>query len=128
MDDSTTPPVAAKARKGTLRLVGAVAISILFFCLVSPTAIPLVMLIAGFVMLGVLLYGIVKLVLVASGLQTRLRPMQRRGVVLLAICLPLLLIMLQSIGQLTIRDTLTLGGLLVVGVFYILRFGKIGRS
>ncbi len=111
-------------KKGTLRIIGAIAASFVFFNLVSPTAVPLVMLVVGFVMLGLLFYGVLKLVLLITGLQTKLRPMQRRAIVLLGVFLPLLLIMLQSLGQLTIRDVLTLGGLFVVGVFYILRLGK----
>jgi hypothetical protein len=116
-----------EAKRGISRLVMIIAGCILFYLVIPPTSIPLVMLIVGFIVMGVLAYSVMKLVLVLTGLQARLRPMQRRAIMLLAVCLPLLLLMMQSLGQLTIRDTLTLGGLFVVGVFYILRVGRLGR-
>jgi len=127
MDDTTAQTGQkdeSNTKKGTLRIIGAIAASLIFFNLVSPNAVPLVMLVVGFVMLGLLFYGVMKLVLMVTGIQTKVRPMQRRAIVLLGVFLPLLLIMLQSLGQLTIRDVLTLGGLFAVGVFYILRLGK----
>jgi hypothetical protein len=131
MDDTFTPSAdksKQSSKKAVLRISAAIAASLLFFTLVSPTAVPLVMLIVGFIMLGILLYGVLKLIIVASGLQTRLRPIQRRAIVLLGVCFPLIIIMLQSIGQLTIRDTLTLGGLFMVGAFYIFWLGRGTRS
>jgi hypothetical protein len=130
MEDSATQ-IAQKGeqsnKKGIARFCIAIAVSLLFFSLVppaAPSALRLVTVLIGFVMLGLLLYGLLKLILVASGMQIRLRPLQRRAILLLGVCLPLLLIMLQSIGQLTIRDTLTLGGVFVVGIFYVLRIGR----
>lgn len=115
-------------KKSTVRLSALAVICILFFILVPPTAVPLVMLVIGFVMLGLLMYALIKLILVLTGLQVRLRPLQRRSVMLLGVCLPLVLLMLQSLGQLTLRDALTLGGLFVIGVFYVLRLGSSWRS
>ncbi len=121
VDDRTNRPV---GRRAALKPAIAVLAGLLFFSFVSPTAVPLVMLVVGFIMLGVLLYGSLKILLLITGLNERLRVSRRRAIVLLGVCLPLLLIMLQSIGQLTIRDIVTLGGLFVVGVFYILRFER----
>ena len=115
------------SKKGIAKCVIAIAASLLFFNLIPPamsTQVRLVTVLIGFVMLALLFYGIVKLILLASGLQNRLRPLQRRAIILLGVCLPLLLIMLQSIGQLTLRDTLTMSGVFAVGVFYVLRLGR----
>lgn len=115
-------------KKQLIKVCAAIAVSLLFFSLVPPTSIPLVMLVVGFIMLGMLLYGIFKLILLVTGLQERLKPLQRRSILLLGVCLPLLLIMLQSLGQLTMRDTLTLSGLFIVGVFYVLHLGRVSRK
>lgn len=130
MDDTDAPTQQEgerSNRKAALKYIITITVSLLFFSLVSPTAVPLVMLIVGFVMLGALFYAIWQLLLLASGLTPKLTTVQRRVIIVLGVFLPLLLIMLQSLGQLTVRDVLTLSGVFVVGAFYILQLNRQGR-
>ena len=95
----------------------------LFFGLTNPTSTPALS-IAGFVVLVLLIASSLQLLLVITGLYDRLRPGLRRGIVISVVSLPTMLLMLQSIGQLTVRDVITLGGLFLVGIFYINRVRK----
>jgi hypothetical protein len=54
-------------------------------------------------------------------LKERLRPLEYNGLVIGVAALPVILMALQSIGQLTIRDTITLAIIFVAGYFYISR-------
>ena len=99
--------------------IAAVLVSLLFFGLTSPNTQPSVLLIVGSLGLLMLLYGVSSLILFMTGLGSRLSKGMRRGVILLFAVLPTLLLMLQSIGQLTVRDVLILSGLFVIGLFYV---------
>lgn len=70
-------------------------------------------------MLASLLFGLWRVVLVGLGLDQRLSTGVRRAVLGVGTGLPVLLIMLQSIGQLGPRDILTLSLLCVIGFFYL---------
>lgn len=117
--DTTEPKTAVLNRPS--RLLGLVVVGLLFFMLTSPRAIPSVMLITGFVVLAAILYCCSKLLLILTGLNRKMTMVTAKGVVLVCVLLPVLLIVLQSIGQLTVRDILTLGGLVLVGIFYVSR-------
>jgi hypothetical protein len=118
-------PVVSRMPHRTIFLLAGAVLSFLFFILTDPKSISSPVLIFGFVMLGLSLYCILRLILLMTGLQTRLPKAYRRGLLLSGTLLPVLLLMLQSIGQLTLRDILTLGGLFAIGIFYI---GHVGRT
>jgi hypothetical protein len=101
--------------------------SVLFFVLTAPSGRPSIRLLLGFVMLALLLASIYNVLLRVSGLYSRLSSRQLRAVWLIGVILPLLLLMLQSTGQLTVRDTVTLGALFGLGLFYAGRLRQ-GRS
>ena len=101
-------------------LAGSVA-SLVFFALTSPKLLPPPMLIAGFIALGLFLYCVIKLIMIAMGLQTRQPAMYLRLTLLVGTVLPVILLVMQSVGQLTIRDIVTIGCLFGVGVFYVSR-------
>jgi hypothetical protein len=105
-----------------------IAIGVLFFSLTGPRTMPSIILIAGFVVLAATIYSVLKLLLLVSGLQRRLRPSHMRGIVIAGTALPVLLLALQSIGQLTVRDFLAMSGLFVVGMFYVSRFSRRAAS
>ncbi len=105
-------------------LVGVVA-SLAFFGLTSPKSLPPPMLIVGFVVLGTLLYCVLRLLLLVTGLHTKLPAAYQRGLLLAGTILPVILLVMQSIGQLTMRDVLTLVGLFCIGVFYV---GRVRRA
>jgi len=92
-----------------------------FFGLTSPRELPLPLLLVSFVVVGAMLYSAVRLALVAASLDRRLTSLQRRAVTGTLVVLPVLLLMLQSIGQLTIRDVVTLCLLFGIGFFYFER-------
>jgi len=86
----------------------------------NPSGLPVVVLIVPFVLLFVALYtlwmllGEVKVRYFARG-----RPRQRLG---MAVCASVvLLIVLQSLGQLTLRDVLTVAAIITVGYLYLAR-------
>ncbi|GEM_PF-379001 len=106
-------------------LIAMVVVGMLFFGFTTPKSVPSVMLIVGFLMLAVLLYALLKLIFIATGLIGRLPRVYSRGIILAGTLIPVLLLMLQSIGQLTIRDVLTLSGLFAIGIFYA---GQVRRS
>ena len=92
-----------------------------FFGLTSPRELALPLLLVSFVVVGAMLYSAVRLVLVATSLNSRLTSLQSRAVTGTLVVLPVLLLMLQSIGQLTIRDVVTLCLLFGIGFFYFER-------
>jgi hypothetical protein len=122
--EETTPVIKREISKPVV-LMGVVAGCLVFFTLTSPKAVPSVMLFAGFIVLATLLASIIKLFLIITGLERRLPVVYRRGILIGGTALPVLLLMLQSIGQLTIRDVLTLGILFLLSVFYASRIGRI---
>lgn len=121
----TKPPAHWAARPPVL--VAGILAGGLFFCVTNPRGISSPALIAGFVALWVVLYCVCRLTLVATGLYGALTPVYRRGIMMAGTVLPVLLFMLQSIGQLTIRDVLTIGGLYALGLFYVGRVLNAGN-
>jgi predicted membrane channel-forming protein YqfA (hemolysin III family) len=93
-----------------------VLLGILLFS-TDPNRIPSFMLILPFVLLGVALSAGIAFVLERRGVP-RLRSL-RLGIFLTA--LPIVLLVFQSIGQLTTRDVVTILALFVISYFYAIR-------
>ncbi len=106
-------------------LFSGIIASLLFFCLTSPQTVPSILLIAGFIMLMVFIFCTLRLVLLGTGVHIRLSASKSRAFLITGTILPAILLMMQSIGQLTIRDVLTLSGLFLIGIFYISRARRI---
>ena len=94
-----------------------------FMMLSQPAKLPVIGLIVPFVLLFLALYstwrllGLLKVRYTTQGGELQGRP--RLG---LAICLSLvLLLVLQSLGQLTAKDVVTVGGIAVLGYLYLAR-------
>jgi predicted membrane channel-forming protein YqfA (hemolysin III family) len=105
-----------------LAILGAcLAASIIFFSAVNPQNVPPALLMVGFVLVVGILYSCLKLLARALRLQDRLRPGQYKGFLFTGTVLPVLLLALQSLGQLTVRDVVTLVLLFAIGFFYISR-------
>ena len=100
-------------------IVCASLITIGFFSLTNPKTMPSFILLVSFVILAGFFYILGLWGLDMSRLGIKLSPSYRRSVILTLTILPTLLLILQSIGQLTARDIITMGGLCIVGVFYI---------
>jgi hypothetical protein len=104
-----------------IRYVVLSLVAVAFFCVTMPQNVPSVLLIAGFLVLGILFYSVLKLLLISLGLERRLSTGHKRIIVATGVVLPLILLSLQSVGQLTLRDFLTLLGICLLGGFYISR-------
>ena len=100
-------------------IVCATIITIGFFSLTNPKTMPSFILLISFAILAGFFYVLSLWGLDLSGLGVKLPPSYHRSIILTLTILPTLLLILQSIGQLTTRDIITMGGLCVVGVFYI---------
>ncbi|HEX8183082.1 MAG TPA: hypothetical protein VF575_05815 [Candidatus Saccharimonadales bacterium] len=108
--------------------VAMIAGSLAFFAFTTPKSAPSVMLIVGFIVLALLLYSLIKLLLVTTGLYDRLPRIYARSIIMTCTVFPVMLLVMQSIGQLTIRDILTLAGLFVIGGFYAIRVRRATRA
>jgi hypothetical protein len=91
------------------------------FTLTDPGHVPPAVLVFSFFVVFGLFYSGLRLVGRYTGLSGRLKRVRYNGLLLGAAALPVLLLALQSIGQLTIRDTLTLGVIFVAVYFYAVR-------
>ena len=93
------------------------ALLLILFLSTNPTKVPSLVLVVPFVLLFVFLFALTTLFL---GHNAFPRGRQLRVSVLCA-SIPLVLLILQSIGQLTIKDVLTITALFVVSYFYVSR-------
>jgi hypothetical protein len=105
-------------RTAKIALVGS-TILLLILLTTDPRQIPSVVLVAPFLLIFVIVTATVAHLLGLYSLFERRRV--RVGIVCAAI--PVLLLVLQSLGQLTLRDTLALFALFAVAYFYISRLG-----
>jgi preprotein translocase subunit YajC len=107
-----------KAMKRSLYIIGGclVALLILFLGL-DPNKIPSFMLVLPFILLFAFLFIGIALLLEKQGMERK----KRLKIAGLCSALPILLLVLQSIGQLTVRDVLTVVLLFAVSYFYIAR-------
>jgi hypothetical protein len=102
-------------------LGGFCLIALILFTVTNPSHVPPAVLVVGFMVLFGIFFSGFRLIGRISGLKARLRPLQYNGLIIGAAALPVMLLALQSIGQLTIRDTFTLAIIFVAGYFYISR-------
>lgn len=110
-------------RKFTERNVLAVLsiVALLFFLCTDPAHVPPVVLMVAFALLLAITYCLVRLACRALRLQDRLSASQYGGVVFTATVLPVLIIAMQSLGQLSLRDGVTIALLFGIGFFYASR-------
>jgi len=102
-------------------LLAAIGFGLLFFALTDPKTVPSAFFIVGFGVLMVGLYCLLKLIGRFSGLQARLRPFTYKTLLIGGTLLPTMLLALQSIGQLTPRDVVTLLVFFAGAYFYVSR-------
>lgn len=90
---------------------------LVLFVATDPGQVPSFMLVLPFLLLFIMLFSLAVLMFQRRGMSTV------RSVRVGAFCagIPLLLLILQSIGQLTLRDVLTIGALFLISYFYISR-------
>lgn len=94
---------------------------LIFFAVTNPRDLPPVLLMFGFAIILGVLYSGLRLAGRALGVQDKLRPGQYKGLIFCGTVLPVLLLALQSLGQLTVRDVVTLILLFAIGFFYLSR-------
>lgn len=85
-----------------------VALGLVFFTVTDPSKVPPAMFIVAFIILGAGWYCVLRLMARLGGLKERLKPFNYRSLLVGGTMIPLLLLALQSIGQLTARDVITL--------------------
>jgi hypothetical protein len=90
---------------------------LLLFMATDPNKLPSFVLIVPFVLLFVLLSTIIMIILKTQGMADK--KSLKMGLSLAGV--PLILLVLQSIGQLTLRDVLTIGILFAISYFYVSR-------
>jgi hypothetical protein len=95
--------------------------ALILFSLTNPGHVPPAVLVVGFFVLFGIFYSGLRLIGRVTGLQGRLRRLQYNALLIGGAALPVILLALQSIGQLTIRDAVTLVIIFVAGYFYISR-------
>jgi len=102
-----------------LRLAALVVVDMLFFGLINPQNTYALVVVLGFVLLVITLYVTIDLLLILVEKVITLRPMARHRLHTSLTMLLALLIAMQSIGQLTIRDMTAIVPLVLVAAFYI---------
>jgi uncharacterized membrane protein len=115
---SQTPTV---SRPNRLILLGLLVGEAAFFSLTNPRNVPSVILICAFLLLGVLLYAVVR---TAVGLTGRGQSRRLRYISIGVSGVITLLLLLNTIGQLTVRDVITLIVFLGLLYFYIVRVAQ----
>jgi hypothetical protein len=98
-----------------------IIVGLLFFASTNPANLPPAALMVGFLFLAGVMYCLVRLVTRLSGLQDRLSKGKYNALLVTMTALPVILVAMQSIGQLTVRDAVTIGVLFLVFGFYISR-------
>lgn len=102
-----------------LAILGGVSAGLLVILFLStdPQRVPSLLLIVPFVLFAILLFSIIRLVLYLFGLSS----VRSRQIAVIGSIIPMLLLGLQSIGQLTVRDAGTIALLTGLSYFYISR-------
>lgn len=93
-----------------------VTLLILFF-ITDPNKVPSFVLVLPFLLLFLVIFLLISHILEKKGLPDR----KRLKIAALGAGMPLVLLVLQSIGQLTVKDVLVLSVLFVLSYFYIVR-------
>lgn len=104
--------------------VAAIMGGLLFFGLTNPSKVPSVVLVVGFVVLFGLIFISLNLLLRLSAAYRGASRRRQAALLWGGSLLPVLLLLLQSIGQLTLRDVVTFVGLFVLGGLYLARLAK----
>jgi hypothetical protein len=100
-------------------LCGLLLIAAGFFILTNPLTVPPAVLMIGFVILFAIAYCILSLLFRTTGLKERWSGTQARGYLIGGAALPVILLALESLGQLTVRDVITLAVIYGIGYFYM---------
>jgi Mn2+/Fe2+ NRAMP family transporter len=102
-----------------IMIASSVSLSILLvlFMATNPANVPSFVLVLPFILLFVLLVCGIVLALKKRGMD----PARSWRIGALIAAVPMTLLVLQSIGQLTVRDLLTIGALFLLSYFYIAR-------
>lgn len=116
MDPKTLKQIPEIVLLAILLLVGAG-----FFMFTNPRNVPSVLLIVGFVIIFAVIYVAVRFGIRVAGFKSRLSNAQYKVLTLGGAGLPVILLALQSIGQLTIRDVVTILALFLAGSFYAMK-------
>jgi len=90
---------------------------ILLLCCTNPRTLPAYILVVPFIALFIALFTTLTAILEARGMA---RGKTLRTAVLCTVP-PMLLLVMQSIGQLTVRDVITVGALFLLSYFYMSR-------
>lgn len=92
----------------------------IFFMATDPTTLSLPLLLIPFIWLGICLYiGTRYLLQVLSVRYRRISKNRKNSLAFTLAAIPVCMLLLKSIGQLTVRDVLILAGLIAIGVFYV---------
>ncbi len=102
----------------SLSIACALALVVLL-CTTSPTSITSILLVAPFVLIFSSIFGVISLLL----LRRNMGRLQRIRLSATFAGLPVALLVLQSIGQLTLRDVATIVALFALSYFYFKRAG-----
>jgi hypothetical protein len=96
---------------------GCLAVLLILFFSIDPNKVPSFILVFPFILLFVILLSAISLLLRHFHIEGK------KNIKIAALCasLPILLLVLQSIGQLTVRDVLTVALLFMLSFFYISR-------
>jgi fructose-specific phosphotransferase system IIC component len=92
------------------------ALLVIFFTS-NPLTAPSLILVLPFVLLGIIVYSGLSLLLSYNNMA----PAKARRVAILATGLPMIVLVLQSLGQLTVRDVVSISVVFVLAYFYISR-------
>jgi hypothetical protein len=92
-------------------------LTLILFVSTDPGSIPPFLLIIPFVLLAISAYLGISLLLSMRDMPQK----RRQSIAIIATGLPILLLVLQSIGQLTVRDVITTSAVFLLSYFYISR-------
>jgi hypothetical protein len=98
-----------------------IAAGLIFFAASNPKNLPPAALIIGFLIVAAIIYSFIRLVARLFGWREKWSKTHYAGLLVVGTSLPVLLLALQSIGQLTPRDVITLVVLFVAGYIYASR-------
>ena len=131
MEEQTTEPQSRPViyRRHAVIVVATLIVASLFFSLTSPTRLPAFFFIVAFILVFAATYGLATVAVYIAGVlngtlsQDRLRPRIRAVKAALAAVVTVLL-GLSSIGQLTVKDVLTLMVFFGILYFYVTRLAR----
>jgi hypothetical protein len=111
--------------KATVKIMAScMAILVIFLCATQPDRLPSAILILPFVLMFIVLTLLIALVI---GFQQGGIALKTIRAGCIAATLPILLLILQSVGQLTLRDALTLFALFGITYFYMSKVNVVAR-